>query len=666
MTDRSIREDAVQNMVSQVAPPTPSGPASSPEVYYADRMETLGVQVGRLRQIDLRCSQGRGLVFLVALVLLMLGVLREHRPLVWLGGLSVVGLVALVFYHDRVQRRLAIARSQRSIHRLQQLRMNRQWSDLPESTCQPVKGIHRLSRNDQDDRSDELASPVSPPTLDAAVANDLDLTGFGSLWQLTNNAYSVFGQRILHDWFLTPASPAEIGRRQASVQRLVSMTDFREQLALHGRMLATYQTDPAAFVSWAEEEGPRFAGRQWLYWTARLLSFFMIATIVASCFRSEWLVGVLAVMTLNLLVNSVWTGAVHDLFNQISAGNYDMFHYTALFEAVDSLPDDTEPLAELKTDMRTGDVSFQTAFSRLQRLVRLSSGRKSRVWVVPWMVMQIFFFWDYHVLHRLEAWQVQFGPSVPRWFRTLGKLEALSSLATLAHDEPDWVFPTVADDQDAIQATSIGHPLLPRTTNVRNDVTVGPTKTFLLVTGSNMSGKSTLLRSIGVNTVLALAGGPVCAANFQTPPVELATSMRITDSLSQGTSFFMAELERLKQIVDRARQMTEADGPYMLFLLDEILLGTNSAERHVAVTRVVGHLLNCRTLGAVSTHDLELATAEGLADACQTVHLRETIESSGTSSGDGDTMTFDYIVRPGVTPTTNALKLLELVGLGPE
>ncbi len=191
-------------------------------------------------------------------------------------------------------------------------------------------------------------------------------------------------------------------------------------------------------------------------------------------------------------------------------------------------------------------------------------------------------------------------------------------------------------------------------------MTVGPPGSFLLVTGSNMSGKSTLLRAIGVNTVLAQAGGPVCAGSMRLAPVTLGTSFRVQDSLEEGVSFFMAELKRLKEIVDMATERSGAGGSTLLFLLDEILQGTNVFERQVAVRHVIMHLLDQGALGAVSTHDLSLADAEGLAAAAKTVHFTETYERGD----DGPHMHFDYLLRTGVAPTSNALKLLEIVGLG--
>jgi DNA mismatch repair ATPase MutS len=191
-------------------------------------------------------------------------------------------------------------------------------------------------------------------------------------------------------------------------------------------------------------------------------------------------------------------------------------------------------------------------------------------------------------------------------------------------------------------------------------VEIGPAGSVLLVTGSNMSGKSTLLRAVGVNAVLAQAGAPVCAESLVMPPVVLATSMRIRDSLVDGVSFYMAELMRLKEIVDLARGAVPRGDRLLLYLLDEILLGTNSRERHLAVVRVLEHLLRCGAIGAVSTHDLELATTEPLTEACRCVHFSETLHDAHAERP----MTFDYKLRSGVATTSNALKLLEIVGLG--
>ena len=213
-----------------------------------------------------------------------------------------------------------------------------------------------------------------------------------------------------------------------------------------------------------------------------------------------------------------------------------------------------------------------------------------------------------------------------------------------------------------MEAVNLGHPLLPPAACVGNDVTIGPPGTFLLVTGSNMSGKSTLLRAIGMNVVLAQAGGPVCAAALRVPPLVLTSSMRVQDSLEQGISYFMAELRRLKDVVDTAAQVGQAGERTPLFLLDEILHGTNTTERQIAARRIILHLLHLGATGAVSTHDLALADAPEFAVISQPVHFTEQF----TRGADGLSMTFDYQLRPGIATSTNALKLMEMIGLPTE
>jgi DNA mismatch repair ATPase MutS len=261
------------------------------------------------------------------------------------------------------------------------------------------------------------------------------------------------------------------------------------------------------------------------------------------------------------------------------------------------------------------------------------------------------------VLAALERWQRSSGAHARDWLAALGEAEALSALGTLAHDNPDWVMPDLVEGPAGIEARALGHPLLAAGSRVNNDVAVGPPGTFVFVTGSNMSGKSTLLRAIGTNVVLAQAGGPVCATSMRLTPVDIWTSIRIDDSLEAGVSLFMAELKRLKRIVDAARA---PDRPRpLLYLLDEMLHGTNTGERRIAARRVLNYLVQAGAIGAVTTHDLTLAEDPSLDAAAQRVHFTEQfIQRDGAM-----TMTFDYRLRPGLATSANALKLLAMIGL---
>jgi hypothetical protein len=330
--------------------------------------------------------------------------------------------------------------------------------------------------------------------------------------------------------------------------------------------------------------------------------------------------------------------------------------YAALFKLLGDQQLAALALQQLQRDLSAEGVRAGQQMARLGRLMALAD---LRGWMFFYPI-QLATLWNVHVLWLLELWQRAAGARARTWLAALGDFEALAALATLAHDNPSWIFPElVGEPAPRLSARGLGHPLLAPDACVGNDVALGPPGTFLLVTGSNMSGKSTLLRAIGMNIVLAQAGGPVCAAALRVPPLALASSMRVQDSLEQGISYFMAELQRLKEVVDTAGQAGERTP---LFLLDEILHGTNTTERQIAARRIILHLLSLGATGVVSTHDLALADAPELAVISQPVHFTEQF----TRGADGLSMTFDYQLRPGIATSTNALKLMEMIGLPTE
>jgi DNA mismatch repair ATPase MutS len=361
------------------------------------------------------------------------------------------------------------------------------------------------------------------------------------------------------------------------------------------------------------------------------------------------------------LVSVLFLANVHEIFARLSTRSGKIRGYLTMFQLMYSMPDSTSELDAIKRQATERGGGVLLRLRELGWMVGMASiSHNALFFLLVYLPLQFLFLYDFHVLNLIEIWQSKYGRYARDWFLALGRFEALASLSHLAHDHPEWSFPQVGFAADRFSARGLGHPLLPTGACVSNDVQVGPVGSFLLVTGSNMSGKSTLLRAIGVNAVLAEAGAPVCAAELSMPPVVLATSMRIHDSLEFGVSFYMAELMRLKQVVDLGVRTRQQSSRLVLYLLDEILQGTNSKERHIAVERVLEHLLRHGAIGAVSTHDLELAASPMLHEACRCVHFRETLHEADAEHP----MTFDYRLRPGVATTTNALKLLELVGLG--
>jgi DNA mismatch repair ATPase MutS len=363
--------------------------------------------------------------------------------------------------------------------------------------------------------------------------------------------------------------------------------------------------------------------------------------------ESLWLMPVLA----GVILSFALSGRVTTAFDRAGGGQQALQSYAGLFEHAASAPASSPRLAEIRTRLSAEGRVAAVCMRRLNRILGFADLRRGAA--IFHFVIQAVTLWDFHVFFALDRWRRSAGPHVREWLDALSELDTLALVAAVQHDNPGWCIPGVAG-RPVLEAAALGHPLIPADRRVANDVTVGPPGTILLVTGSNMSGKSTLLRAIGLNAILAEAGAAVCADRFVMPPVDLQTSIRVTDSLELGLSYFMAALARLKGVVDAAEQ--EREGRVLLYLLDEILQGTNSAERSIAVRAVARHLIDAGAIGAMTTHDLNLAEEEPLKTAARLVHFTETVDEGGA-------MRFDYRLRPGLATSRNALRLMQMIGI---
>jgi hypothetical protein len=520
------------------------------------------------------------------------------------------------------------------------------------------EGLARLVRDWR-----ALPLPRLPEEIESApLSRDLNLFGRASLFHLLGSAHTPPGRATLTGWLLAPALPPEIARRQTAVAELAPDLDLRQELEVRARPLAKVRPDTEPFLGWAEDR-PWLPG--WALGLARALTPWPLVALLLFSGGLLPLWPFLVLVGVNYALTRRFGERMAATFERISAREDDFHLYAgvlAVFAGQAGRAFASPKLSGLAAELTAEGISAAAALDLLHRRVVLADVRHSGLLHKP---LQLLFLWDFHTLALLERWQRDFGSRARRWLAVLGELESLAALAGLAHDNPEWGFPAVTPQEvPKIEAKALGHPLLSASARVANDVTLGPPGTFLLVTGSNMSGKSTLLRSIGLNVVLAQAGSPVAATSLSLPPLALATSILIEDSLEDGVSFFMAELLRIRKVVDAASRAV-GEGRTLLYLLDEILRGTNTRERQVAVRRVLSHLLAEGALGAISTHDLELAEIPELAVASQPVHFRESFAPGAEREGK-PVMTFDYQLRPGVATTANALKLLDLVGLGEE
>jgi membrane protein implicated in regulation of membrane protease activity len=609
--------------------------ARSPHSIYQERRQVFAAEEKRLAGISFCFSLLRGGLFLLFVACLILILIRGGRAgwEWWAGaGFWLVAFLAVLSPHERIVQR---QRRQRELGRLNEeglLRLERKWDGLP------------------------LPTLSEPGEKDRAVARDLNLLGRASLAQLLGTAHTPPGKADLASWLLNPAPPPDIVSRQAAVAEVAPEIDLRQQIEVGVRPMEKSPPNLEPFLRWAEDK-PWLLDRPGLIWLARLLA---VATPAALLLWMGAILPIKVFLTLavvNISLGYRFRERTHASFSHVEAPESDFQLYGEAFERIAGRSYATDELQRIAGDLTAGGQAAHRWMLLLHRRVELSHVRHSSY---LYLILQALLCWDLHVLALLEHWQREAGPRVRAWLAAWGRFEALSALAGLYFENPDWTFPIVAEGEPSYTAQGLGHPLIRDGQRVANDVTLGPAGTFLLVTGSNMSGKSTLLRSIGINAVLAQAGGPVCARSLRMPPVTLGTSILVEDSLAEGVSFFMAELQRIRDIVkeaDRAR----AAGGVLLYLLDEVLRGTNSYERQIAVRRVVLHLLKQGALGAVSTHDLQLAEVPEIAAAFVPVHFRETLHP-----GEDPPMTFDYVMHPGVATTVNALKLMELVGLGAE
>ena len=605
--------------------------AGGAQAVYDSRCARFAAERDRYTAAWNRVANVRLLLFMLAVAALGWGVFQGVSWLLPPGLVLLALFIGFVVWHRRLGRQRSRYAELWAMNNEARKRFARDWAALP------VR--HTVS-----------APPGHP------YAADLDLFGPASPFQLLDSMGTRMGETLLRDWLLAPAPPAVVRARQVAVAELAPQIDLRDEVALRGRLLGEPKPDPTAFLAWAESPpwlfryGPLLVlGRV----SVALLLILLVANLSNLVAYPFWLIP----LAYNSLLWALLAGRVRDSLQSAVAGQGAFARYADAFDVLAAPPFQSPVLQQAQAALTAGGLPAGASLRRLGRRAQLYMP-EDYILNIPFQIVGL---WNLQVLAALEAWQRVAGGRVRGWLAALGEVEALAALAVLAHDNPDWTFPTLDPAAPALTATALGHPLLAATARVANSVQVGPRGTFLLVTGSNMSGKSTLLRAIGVNLVLAGAGGPVCAAAFSTPPVTLWTSMRIQDSLASGVSYFMAELQRLKAIVDAAGHTQGGDTTFC-YLLDEILQGTNTAERQIAARRIISHLVHVGALGAVSTHDLALADAPDMAALAQPVHLREQF----TSGPAGPSMAFDYHLRPGLATSTNALRLMQIVGLDVE
>jgi len=505
--------------------------------------------------------------------------------------------------------------------------------------------------------------PTGEAYLDPAhpYAADLDLFGKGSLFELLSTARTHIGEDTLAQWLLAPADPVTVKQRQEAVEELRPRLDLREDLAVVAEE-ARSGMDPAALADWGE--GPpllppaRTRTRLWAFTAIGMVG------LVGGVAMGLYLLGALPmaqrtavlsrdVFILVLLVNGTFLYRKHAAVERVVSAVEEAAHELQLLsETLVRLERERfgcPRLAALRASLDSEGAPPSRRIAKLRRILQNLDSRDN----VFLRVAEVFLLWTAHWALAVEEWRRHSGGVVRSWLAAVGEMEALCSLASHAYEHPADPYPEFAAGPPSIEAEGIAHPLIAEDRVVRNHVRLGGegAPRVLVVSGSNMSGKSTLLRTLGVNCVLAQAGAPVRARRLRLSPLAVGASIRITDSLQGGVSRFYAEILRLRQILDLTQ-----DGRPVLFLIDEMLHGTNSHDRRIGAEALVRGLVERGAIGLITTHDLALAEiTEVLGERAANVHFEDHLEEGRIH--------FDYAMRPGVVRKSNAIELMRQVGL---
>jgi hypothetical protein len=586
---------------------------------YSKRLATLGTEQSRLRHRDRLFGYSK-LIAAVVAVISAIWLARAHPGLLVWALVPALVFVALWIAHERLLRALAESTRLAGFYRRGLARLDDQWAG-------------------QGDTGQRFLDPKH------LYARDLDIFGAGSLYELISQAASGPGQHTLAAWLLHPAEPNEIIERQDAIRELAPRLDLREELALAAD--AIHEGTPEALTRWAES--PETTVPRWLLYAAPPLALLWLASMfywfATSTYTWFVLLSFLNAALTTRFIRAIKRAAADVL--QISPLLGPLHHVLAVYETETF---HAPRLTALTAALRSEGLAPSRAIAKLER--NLEWLESSDNWFVK--LVNRFVFWTPLCMLAIENWRRRHGRRMRAWLASVGDFEALSSLSSFAYERPACAFPTLLPilhtDAPALDAIGLTHPLLPRATAIPNDISLNAAGALSIVSGPNMAGKSTLLRAIGLNVVLAQCGAPGCCRSLALSPLAVGASITVQDSLQSGLSRFYAEIQRLKQITDLAGAQPT------LFLLDELLSGTNSHDRRVGTEALLRGLLARNAIGLITTHDLALTEIAGALDG------RATNMHFGDQFSAGE-LHFDYKLTPGIANSTNALQLMRSIGL---
>lgn len=593
----------------------------NPRTEYEQRLASRASDVQAFVKESDRFSTWRGFVFLAAVGILLASTLGEILSAQWL-FVPAIAFIVLVILHARCIRRLKRARLAEAYYRTALDRLDDKWIDV-----RPT--------------GEEYYDPQH------MYAGDLDLLGRGSLFQLICAARTKLGEETLARWLLGPAETSVIRARQQSVEELRNELDFRETLELleaetHSEIEQTHLAD------WVGQ--PLISIPAPLQWASMITGIFAALSVISWLFSWTGIAPIVVAIIIQVCLLFFVGPQIRELLSQTDEVRDGLPVLSDVLSLIEQREFNSPHLQAIIAALQTDGVPPSKSIAQLRRYIQGLNNCFRNQFSAP---LTILLGIPFHYLSAIERWLKRVGPHCPEWLAAVGEFEALCSLAGHAYEHPTDPFPEIVEPTagPCFEGTSLGHPLIPEHQVVRNDVTLNSQDRLLMISGSNMSGKSTLMRTVGTNFVLALAGAPVRAVSLRVSPMQAGTAMRVQDSLQQGASLFYQSVARLSAVV----HLADAPEP-VLFLLDEILQGTNSHDRRIGAQSVIETLIERGGIGIVTTHDLALTEITDLfGDKARNVHFEDQLV-------DGK-MTFDYRMRPGVVEHSNALELMKMMGI---
>jgi len=604
------------------------------------RIARLGRRAEQLERFSSKYWLARRVVFVSGLIFTLITWQFGGKIALVVAAVSASVFAAIAIYHNRVREAIARNGLLRHIKNVQVARINLDWQYLP-------------------------AVDPTPPDTNHPFETDLDVTGERSLLRLLDTAISKEGSVRLRSWLLnnTPDSLI-IRKRQAVVRELEKLSLFRDKLQLYAAIASrdtslqllspqkvahSDRWESHTLVSWLEHVPAIHSLRP----TVILLTFLALANLTLFVLASlnliphVWPIALLiyvgAMIRKQDRIAKAW-GEVQDLEKALR-------RFGAVFKYLESRG--CSSLPELASVCAPFLDSHKRPSSELRKVERIAAALGLRTNALLWLLVHLFIPWDFFFTYRLDRLKKEIGELLPRWLDAWYELEALNSLANLAWLNPRYVFPEIATGRSVFAACGIGHPLIKPQQKICNDFELDDQKRIVILTGSNMAGKSTFLRTIGLNLCLAYAGAPVNAERLQLSLFRLFTCIKVSDSVQDGLSYFYAEVKRLRLLLSAVEKKDEVP---QMFLIDEIFRGTNNRERHIGSHAFIRVLASHRdALGLIATHDLELTSLAQEISGIANYHFREEV-------GDGR-MVFDYLLHDGPCPTTNALTIMRLEGL---